>query len=176
MIKIEEEMTLLNIFVTRRSIRKYTDQAVSASQLEELLRAAMSAPTGKNARPWQFVVIQKREVLDGIPAFAPNTAPLKGAAAAIVVCGDLSLDLIPGLWVQDCTAATENLLLAAHAIGLGAVWLNVYPNEERVEKMRAYLEMPEHITPLCVVALGYPDEEKELSDRYDPERVHYDHW
>ena len=166
----------MDLFVTRRSIRKYTGQAVTQEQLEELLRAGMAAPTGRNAQPWQFVVLTDREVLDGIPAFAPNTAMLTGAPAAIVVCGDLSMEQVPGLWVQDCSAATENILLAAHAAGLGAVWLSIYPNEERVTKMRSHLILPDTVIPLAVISIGYPAEEKEPSDRFKPERIHYNRW
>ncbi|HZK24579.1 MAG TPA: nitroreductase family protein [Oscillospiraceae bacterium] len=162
--------------LTRRSIRKFTEQGLTTEQLTALLGAAMSAPTGRNARPWQFIVVRERAILAGMRDCAPNTAVLAGAPAAIVVCGDLEKELVPGLWVQDCAAATENLLLAAHASGLGAVWLSIYPNDEKVGKLRTYLGMPEHVIPLAVVALGYPAEEKAVGDRYDPQCVHYDRW
>ncbi|NLZ39116.1 MAG: nitroreductase family protein [Firmicutes bacterium] len=164
----------MDLLLTRRSIRKFTEQKLTDEQIEKLLRAAMSAPSGRNIRPWHFVVLRDRKIMDGISAFAPNTAPLKGAPAAVVVCGDLNKDV--GLWVQDCSCATQNLLLAAHALGLGGVWLNIYPNAERIAKMREFLGMPEHIVPLCVVAVGYPAEEKPQVDRYNPELVHYDRW
>lgn len=162
--------------LTRRSIRKFTEQSITDEQLQELLRAAMSAPTGRNARPWHFIVVRKREILDGMRACAANTAVLAGAPAAIVVCGDLEKELVPGLWVQDCSAATENLLLAAHASGLGGVWLSIYPNDEKITKLRAYLGLPEHVIPLAVVAVGYPAEEKPATDRYDPQCIHYEKW
>ncbi|HAA37827.1 MAG TPA: nitroreductase family protein [Firmicutes bacterium] len=166
----------MKTILTRRSIRKFTEQPIADELLEELLRAAMSAPSGRNARPWQFIVVRERELLDGMRECAPNTALLAGAPAAVVVCGDLEKELVPGLWVLDCAAATQNLLLAAHASGLGAVWLSVYPNEEKVNKLRDYFGAPEHIIPLAVVALGYPAEEKSVEDRFDPQCVHYERW
>lgn len=101
---------------------------------------------------------------------------VRQAPVAVVVCGDLSLEKSPGYWVQDCAAATENLLIAAHALGLGAVWSGTYPREERVSRVRAVLGLPEHVIPLAIVSLGHPAEQPSPEDRYHPSRVHYERW
>lgn len=166
----------MDIITSRRSIRKYTSEPVSEETITELLKAAMSAPSARNEQPWQFVVIDDRRVLEAIPEFHPYSQMLHEAPVAILVCGDLSLEKSSGYWVQDCSAATENLLLAAHAKGLGAVWLGVYPRQERVEGMKKLLGLPEHVIPLALVALGHPAEQKPPAQRFAPERVHRNHW
>jgi nitroreductase len=162
--------------VNRRSIRKYTDQPVTEEQIAQLLRAAMSAPSAANQQPWRFVVVRNRELLDQIPTFHPHASMAPQASLVIAVCGDLSDLRIPERWVQDCSAATENILLAAHDLGLGAVWLGVYPTDERVDGVRKLLALPEHIMPLSMVAVGYPAEHPPAVDRFDPSYVHYDRW
>ena len=156
----------------RRSIRRYTDQPIPEDVIEELLRAAMAAPSAGNQQPWQFVVIDDRETLNAIPRFHPYSAMLKEAPLAIAICGDLREERYEGYWVQDCSAATQNLLLAAHGKGLGAVWLGIHPIEERVTGTRELLGLPAETIPLAVVAIGYPAEQKGAEDRYSPSRVH----
>lgn len=160
----------------RRSVRRYLDRPLEEGDLEQLLRAAMSAPSAGNQQPWQFIVVDDRQLLQGIPEFHPYSYMLPSAALAVVVCADLTLVTHEGYWVQDCAAATQNILLAAHALGLGAVWLGVYPREDRVEGLRKLLSVPEHVVPFAVVSLGHPDEEKEPADRYRPKRVHHNGW
>lgn len=160
----------------RRSIRRYTNQPVPEDAIEALLRAAMAAPSAGDERPWQFVVITERAILDAIPRFHEYSQMLREAPVAIVICGDTDLEKYKGYWVQDCSAATQNLLLAAHAEGLGAVWLGVHPIEDRVAKTQELLGLPSHVIPLAVVALGCPAEEKGPVDRYDPARVHCNRW
>jgi len=162
--------------LTRRSIRRYTPQRVSEETVKQLLQAAMSAPSAGNEQPWQFIVITDRRLLDEIPRFHPFAAMLKEASVAILVCGDLRLETHKGYWVQDCSAATQNLLLAAHAKGLGAVWVGVYPREDRVVNLRKLLALPESVVPFCLVPLGYPAERIPSSDRYEPSRVHFNTW
>lgn len=169
-------MDVMKAIFTRRSIRKYTDQPVSDELMETLLRAAMAAPSAGNQQPWHFVVIRDRKVLDKIPEFHPHSKMLYQAPVAILVCGDPTVEKYEGRWPLDCSAATENLLLAAHAKGLGAVWLAVYPVEERMAKLRELLGIPEHINPFALISLGHPAEEKEPADRYKKERVHQDKW
>jgi len=169
------KMDAMEAILTRRSIRRYTSKRVPKELTIELLRAAMSAPSASNEQPWHFVVIDDRKILDEIPRFHPYSDMLPEAPMAILVC----VELIPereGFVVQDGSAATQNLLLAAHAKGLGAVWLGIYPLEERIEGMRKLTHLPNHIAPLALIALGYPDEIIPGEDRYQPQRVHSNKW
>lgn len=169
-------MDAMEALLTRRSIRKYTPKAVPEAVIRELLEAAMSAPSAGNQQPWQFIVINDRKTLDEIPKFHPFSQPLREAPVAIVVCGDMKRENFKGFWVQDCSAATENILVAARARGLGTVWLGVHPMEDRVKGMRKLLGLPETIVPLSIIPVGYPAEEKPRASRYDPSRVHYNRW
>jgi nitroreductase len=169
-------MDTLDAIFTRRSIRKYTDRAVPDELVLQLLRAAMAAPSAGNEQAWQFIVIRDRALLDAIPKFHPYAAMLKYASVAVLVCGDLTLEKYKGYWVQDCSAATQNLLLAATAQGLGAVWTGVYPMEDRVAGMRRLLNLPEHVVPLSLVPLGFPAEQQGRADRFDQARIHHDRW
>ena len=169
-------MDALTTIFSRRSIRLYTTKPVSREMVNEILRAAMSAPSAGNERPWHFIVLTDRAVLDAIPKFHPYSAMLKHAQAAILVCGDVTLEKHKGCWTLDCAAATENILLAAHAKGLGAVWCGVYPNEDRVANLKRLLNLPEHIVPFSLIPLGFPAEEKEAPDRFDGSRVHENRW
>lgn len=160
----------------RRSIRRYTAEPVPEALTVEILQAAMSAPSAGNEQPWHFVVITDRRLLGEIPRIHPYAQMSKEAAVAILVCGDLHRDRLDGFWVQDCSAATENILVAAHARGLGAVWVGIYPREERVVAFRRLLGIPEHVVPFALVPMGHPAEQKPPADRYDPERVHQNSW
>jgi nitroreductase len=169
-------MDTIEAIMTRRSIRKYTDNRVPAEAVEQLLRAGMAAPSAANEQPWHFVVITERKTLVQVPAFHPHSHMLKEAALAILVCNDSVLELNKGRGVLDCSAATENILLAAHDLGLGAVWVGIYPVEERMNGMRKLLNMPTRIIPISLVSIGYPDERTRMEDRFKPERVHYERW
>jgi nitroreductase len=169
-------MDTLDAIFTRRSIRAYTNQSVPSAIIEKLLRAAMHAPSAGNQQAWQFVVVTGRPQLNALAEVLPYGKMLTTASLGIIVCGDLEHEKSKGYWVQDCSAATQNILLAAHALGLGAVWLGVYPREQRVLDVRTTLGIPENVIPLCAIAIGYPAEQKERTNRYDPERVHYDRW
>jgi nitroreductase len=169
-------MNTLEAILSRRSIRKYMPQPVLEHVIEDLLKAAMAAPSAGNEQPWHFVVITDRAVLDEIPKFHPHSAMLKHASVAILVCGDPTLEKFKGYWVQDCAAATENLLLAATGMGLGAVWTGVHPAEDRVAGMRTLLHIPEHVVPFSLVPVGYPAEQPGRVDRFNRERVHRNRW
>ncbi len=162
--------------LSRRSIRKYTDQPVSDEQVERLLTAAMSAPSAGNEQPWQFVVIRDRATLDEIPTFHPFSRMLAEAPVAILVCGDLELETNKGYWIEDCSAATENILIEAQEMGLGTVWLGVYPRQERVDGLRQLLGVPEQVVPFALIPVGYPAEHKPPAQRYLAERVHRERW
>ncbi len=169
-------MNVMEALLSRRSVRRYTAQPVEEEKLEQLLRAAMAAPSAGNQQPWQFLVIRDRRTLDRICEFHPYAQMCHEAGLAILVCGDTSFERHEGFWVQDCSAATENLLLAAHGLGLGAVWVGVYPRAERVDALHALFQMPESVVPFCIVAIGYPAEEKQQVNRYQAERVHSEAW
>lgn len=166
----------MEVILSRRSIRKYTDEPVSDEAVTELLRAAMAAPSAGNQQPWHFIVVRDRRSLEGIAAFHPFGGMAPQAQLAIVVCCDLDLEQRPGFWVQDCSAATENLLLAAHSLGLGAVWLGIHPRPERVEATKKLFALPDNVVPLAIVPIGHPAEHPDPADRYDPGRVHLDRW
>ena len=165
-------METLEAIRTRRSVREYTSEAVGAGDVQALLEAAMAAPSAANQQAWHFVVVDRRELLDRIPTFHPYCPFLRQAPLAVVVCGDLSRERLGGqFWAQDCSAATQNLLLAAHALGLGGCWLAVHPIEERIEGLRSLLHLPPHLVPLNVVALGHPARQPRPAERFNPDRV-----
>lgn len=163
--------------MTRTSIRAYTNQPVAADTVEILLKAGMAAPSAVNKQPWHFVVINERAKLDELAEANPRGGKmLKEAPLAIVVCGDLTKTLDgkgQEFWIQDCSAATENILLAAHALGLGAVWTAGHPMEERMETLRATLKLPDTIVPLCTIVIGHPAENPDPKDKWIPENVTY---
>ena len=162
-----------NIFA-RRSIRKYSGLPVDPDDLKLLLEAGMAAPSGKNLKPWHFVTVTKREILDKLAEAHPYGKMLSEATAAIAVCGEI--DISPDYWIQDCSAATENILVAAAGIGLGTVWLGCHPREERVTAIKNLLKIPEGVGVLSLIAVGHPAEEKESRTQYDAERAHRDKW
>jgi nitroreductase len=168
------ENPMIEPILSRRSIRKYTDEPVSEEQITKLLEAGMAAPSASNKKPWHFVVVTERETLDKLSHYGSHWDMLRDAPLSIVVCGD------PGIsdryWVQDCSAATENILLAVTMIGLGAVWLGCHPNPERVDPTKELLGIEDPVTPLAVLAIGHPAEEKEARTQYDDARVHRDRW
>jgi nitroreductase len=169
-------MEAIECILTRRSIRKYKKEKIPADLIRELLTAAMSAPSARNEQPWHFIVIDERKILDEIPKFHPYAQMLKEAPLAILIAGDKKLTSHEGYLIQDCSAATQNLLLACHAQGLGAVWIGIYPREERIKGIKNLLSLPEDILPVSLVAIGYPAEKKEAENRYKPERVHHNRW
>ena len=160
----------------RRSIRKYTDETVSEGDLEDLLKAAMAAPSAGNEQPWEFIIVRNEKDLEAIAGISPYAKMLPGAPVAIIVCGDLEKEQFKGFWLQDCSAAVENILIAAQNMGLGSVWLGMYPLEERVEGIRRIFDLPENIIPFAVLPIGHPAEKKEPSNNYDVSRIHWDKW
>ena len=169
-------MDTLDAIRTRRSIRTYLDQPVPEELIQKLLAAAMQAPSARNQQPWQFIVIDDRAILAAIPKFMPNAAMVGGAPLAILVCGDLDLEQSEGYWVVDCAAAVENMLLSAHALGLGAVWCGVYPREQRMEGLRRLVGLPANVMAHSLVVLGSAAETVSPENRYRPERVRRNRW
>lgn len=173
---IDNSQAVLDCIMTRTSIRAYTDQPVEEEKVEALLRAGMAAPTAVNAQPWHFVAVTDKAKLAELAAANPRAKMLQTATLAIVVCGDMTKALegkAREFWIQDCSAATENILLAAHALGLGAVWTAVYPMEERVLPVREALKLPQYIVPLCTIVIGYPAENPQPKDKWKAENVSY---
>ena len=177
----------LDVIFSRKSVRSYTDQPVSDEQVETMLRAAMAAPTGMNVQPWRFVVVRDQAVKEKLAG--PRGGMIAQAPVVFVICGETTLMRKPfgqpdaeavevenGNWTQDCSAATENLLLAAEALGLGAVWTAAHPYADRVNPIREALGLPENVTPLCVVPCGYPAGDDQPKDKWKLENIHYDKW
>ena len=164
--------TIKTIF-SRRSIRKYTGEPVSEADIKTLLEAAMAAPSASNNKPWHFVAVTEREALDALAEAHPYGKMLTQAPLCIAVCGDPA---ISDYWEQDCSAATENLLVAVAALDLGAVWLGVHPRDDRLKVVQQILGIPEAIVPLNLISIGHPAEEKEPRMQYDETRVHRGQW
>ncbi len=162
--------------IDRRSIRKYINKAVPAEMVDEFLKAAMYAPTARNYRPWQFIVVDERRALDDLSELHPYAKMMKEATLAILVCGDLSIEKEIGYLAVNCSAATQNILLSAYDQGLGSVWLGVFPREVRMEEIQKYFSLPKHVVPISLIAIGWPAEEKPRPDRFETEKVHYNGW
>ncbi len=173
---VNAEQTVLDNIATRTSIRDYEARPVEKEKVEKLLKAAMAAPTAMNRQPWHFVVVDERSVLNAIGGEGPNAKKFQKAPLAIIVCGDMS-KTIDGdgrdFWVHDASAATENLLLAAHAMGLGAVWTGGFPAQDRVAALRKTLALPDSIVPLNAVAIGYPAEHPQPKDKFNAANISY---
>ena len=170
------ETVMANI-LSRKSVRSYTDEAVTRQQLDTLVRVAMAAPTGRDMRPWKFIVIDDKSVMQQLAAQLPKAKMLAEAQAAILVCGDLSIKDKEGKpstnWTFDCSAASENLLLQAEAMGLGAVWTGVYPYEDRTDAIKKVFELPDDIVPFSLIPIGHPKGDPQPKDKYNKENIHY---
>lgn len=163
----------LDFIFSRRSIRQYTGEPASVSDIESLLQAGMAAPSASNRKPWQFVAVTDTRTLEQLAQDHPYGEMLAGAAVGIAVCGDPA---VSDWWVQDCSAATENILIAAVGLGLGAVWLGCHGRPQREQAVRDVLGIPDHIGVLSLISIGYPAEDKEARTQYDPACVHRDKW
>lgn len=170
-------MSIIDVIFKRRSIRKYQDKPVAKESIITLLEAAMAAPTAINSQPWEFIVSDDEEKLSQIKqtyAFARYNAP-----TAILVCGNMEHALEGQnreYWIQDCSAATQNILLTATDLGLGSVWIGIYPYDNRIQFLRELFNLPKHITPLNIIYVGYPAEQKEPRTQYNESKVHWHHY
>ncbi len=169
-------MDVLEAISTRRSIRRFTGQTVSDQDLDVLLRAGFQAPSAHNRQPWHFVIVRDKETLDCIAEFHPYGKMLPNAGCGIVVCGDSHQQAETGFLVADCSAAIQNILLAAHGIGLGAVWCGLYPKEDLTEPMSKLLGLPSNVIPIGIIAVGHKGEQKRSADRYDRSKIHLERW
>ncbi|MBF4693777.1 nitroreductase family protein [Fusibacter ferrireducens] len=162
--------------LTRRSIRKFTGEKLSEALLDEILKAGFASPTAKNTQLWEFVVVDDMNILNAFKEVHRFSMPLIHAGLGILVCGDLNKEEHEGYWIGDCAAAIQNMLIRIEELELGACWIGVYPNEDRMAVLEKTLNLPEHIKPMGFIAVGHPDEKKAPSDRYDPEKVHRNGW
>jgi nitroreductase len=167
----------IEAILTRRSIRDFSKQPVSGEIIHELLHSAMSAPSSKDSRPWHFIVIEDRRTLNRVPLYYPYAFMIRRAPVAIVVCGDQSLSVFGEYWTFDCAAASQNIILAAHAMGLGACWCGAYKAEVAQKvSFQSWLGLPQNVIPFAIIPVGYPAEYKSRIDRFDPGRVHTNRW
>lgn len=158
---------------TRRSIRSYIDKEITDETIKKLIEAAVSAPSAGNQQPWQFIIIDDQKIFDELIKIHPASKMLKKANKAILVCGDLNLETYKGYWMIDCSAATQNILLAAHSKNIGSCWIGIYPREERIKLLQKILATPENIIPFSMISLGYTEEKTCTVDRYEEKRIHY---
>lgn len=160
---------LENIFA-RKSVRTYLDKGVEKEKIDLMLRAGMAGPSGKDTRPWEFILVSDRAVLDSMATALPYAKMLKQARNAIIVCGDSTRSFY---WYLDCSTAAQNILLAAESLGLGAVWTAAYPYEDRMQVVRKYTALPQNILPLCVIPFGYPATKEQPKQKFDEKKIHY---
>lgn len=168
---------LENIY-TRKSIRKYTEEEIEFSDLKQILKAAMSAPTARNKRPYHFVVVKEQEIKDKLAKAKSAAKMIEESYYSIVVCCDKDKEETIDFIHQDCAAATQNILLASHALNLGAVWIGVRQDDEKEfdKNIKKILDLPDNIIPVSIVAIGHPDQTREVFDTYEKEKVHFDLW
>ncbi|NLJ98204.1 MAG: nitroreductase family protein [Tissierellia bacterium] len=169
-------MDILEAIMTRRSIRKYTGESIKEEDLKTILKAGFQAPSAHNYQPREYVVVRDKDIIEKISEFHKYAKMLPKAGCGIIVCGDKTKQPEIGFLVEDCSASIQNMLLAAHGLGLGAVWCGLYSVEELTEPMTDVLELPEHIIPIGMVVVGVKDEGKRTIDRYDESKVHFDKW
>ncbi len=166
-------MDTMQALLTRRSIRKFEEKKVSKDLIEKVLKAGMYAPSAYNQQPWQFIVIDDKNLLLEITKFHPYAQMCRHAPHAILICADLSLEQSKDMWILDCSACTQNILLALHELNLGGVWVSIYFREDRVKGFQKMLNLPENIIPISLVPFGYPAEQKPEIDRFKKDRIHY---
>ncbi len=169
-------METLKAILTRRSIRSYKSKRISKEKINQIIKAAMYAPSAMNYQPWHFIVLDERKDIDQIFNINPHADMLKQAPLAIIICGDSKLEINIDYLVQDCSAATQNALLAIHELGLGGVWISSYPNKDTIDGLRKYFGIPENIVPISIIALGYPAEKKKNENRFNKKKIHLSRW
>lgn len=176
---VSAEKSTIDDIMTRTSVRAYSDKEVEQEKIDTLLRAAMAAPTAGNKQPWRFVVITDKAILDTISTNFKTMTMARNASLAVIMCGDTTATFDGDgrdYWIQDVSAASENLLLAAHAMGLGAVWCGIYPQMARVEQFSLILDLPDNIIPMACICIGYPEGNTTPKDKWHPEYIHYNSW
>jgi nitroreductase len=169
-------MDFFDTLLGRRSIRHYAPGEIDVNDLATILRAGMAAPSAGNEQPWHFIVIRDRDTLRALSEAHPYAEMVRSASLAILVCADMEAVKHRDFWPQDCAAATENMLLAVHALGLGSVWLGVYPRDARVTEIRKIVPLPERVIPFSLLPIGFPAEKKPPGNRFSKDRLHEEHW
>ncbi len=171
-------MEALQAIFGRRSVRRFQAREIEPRKIETMLQAAMAAPSAMNEQPWEFVLIDRKDSFERIMQVHPYAGMLATAPLAILVCGNRQREKVPGnYWVLDCSCATQNLLLAAHALGLGAVWTGIFPEKDRMRALSEICDLPAEVLPLALVVVGYPDGPRPLpADRFQRERIHLNRW
>ena len=170
-------MDTIETILTRRSIRKYKENfKIDDEDIKTILKCGMHAPSARNQQIWHFVVIDDQNILNQIPKIQPYSNMIKNASLGILICADLNIEKSSDYWVQDCSAATQNILLASHALGLGAVWLGVYPRQERVDGIIDLIKLPNNVKPLSLISIGKPNESIKSEDRFIENRIHINKW
>lgn len=169
-------MELFEALSARRSIRRFAGKEIDPADIEKIIRAGMQAPSAKNYRPWQFVVVNKKEILRKVREYHPHAEMLNEAPLGIFVCGDLTIDSSVEYCALDCAAASQNMLLAAEALNLGAVWVGIYPRKDRMEGTKMLLKLPDTVVPISLIVIGQPEETPHPVDRFLPERIKYNTW
>jgi nitroreductase len=164
---------MLESILSRRSIRKFKNTPVCEKDIEDILKAAMAAPSAGNSQCWEFIIINNRIILDEIPKIHPHAQMILESPIAILVCADVSREKYPERWLLDCSAATQNILLAVHEKGLGAVWVGIHPDKERIKGITKLFNLPDNIKPFSLIPIGYPNETKPPSNRFDKNKIHY---
>lgn len=163
-------MDIIDAILKRRSIRKYKDKEISDEILKEIIKAGMYAPSSNNKRPWFFILIKEKEILKKIADFHPYAKMLYTSPCAILVCGNKNLQNTEGYLALDCAAATQNILLYAYGLGIGSCWIGIYPREARMDFIRNLLKLEDNLIPISLISLGYPDEEKQMLERFEPDK------
>jgi nitroreductase len=169
---MEVQEALLN----RRSIRKYKYQKINKEHFDKILKAAMYAPSAMNLQAWQFVVIDDKDILIETIKSIPYAEMLKQCAAAILVCGDSSIEKNESWLLQNCSAVTENILLSAHGLGIGSCWIAIHGMDDAYKNIKVQFNLPENIVPVSLISLGYPDEVIKAEERFNEEKIHYNKW
>ncbi|GAB1401534.1 nitroreductase family protein [Elusimicrobiota bacterium] len=169
-----EDNPVIKNILNRKSVRQYTSQNVEKEKIDAIIKAGMAAPSAVNLQPWEIILITDRKILNEVAQKHPYASFTKNASVAIVVCGNSEKS--PDYWVQDCSAVTENILLATESLGLGAVWCGIYPNQDRVAEIQKILNLPKNIVPLSLIPLGYPKGENLPKQKYNPSKIHINSW
>ena len=160
--------------LNRKSVRKYSDKKIEQDKIDTILKCAMSAPSAMNKQPWEILVVTDKQKLEKIAEIIPNASYSKNSQVTIIVCGNKVIS--DKFWEQDCCAVTENILLAAEALGLGAVWCAVYPFDEKVSAVKDLFDLPENVIPLNVIPMGYPETNEDAKEKYDSKKIHINGW
>ena len=166
-------MDLYEGIVSRRSVRRFTEQPVEKDIIEDVIKAAMYAPSAHNAREWEFVVVDDKALIEAISETSPYAKFAKSAPVVVVICGNTEKEKVAGFWVQDCSAAMQNMLLAVHSKKMGATWCGIHPIADLEMAIQELLELPGHIIPLGLCVMGYTEHSPRQPDRFEPEKIHY---